>query len=141
NHVEAGYFETMATPILPGRAFDGHDTGNSPRVAIVNETLARRFWPGRETIGHRIRLDAKSGPVLEVIGVARECKYTEILERPLSYVYLPYRQNFASQMTLHVYTAIEPASLVPALRREIQVLAPDLPVLDIRTMKEMFENK
>jgi hypothetical protein len=140
NLVDAGFFETMATPILRGRTFEARDSEASPRVAIANQALVQKFWPKGDALGQRIRLRDKTGPVVEVIGIAQDAKYQDAVEQPRPYLYLPYRQEFRSRMTLFVHTAGEPTSLIPALRREVQTLGPDLPLYDVRTMKDVFES-
>ena len=82
NVVDDGYWAAMRTPVVRGRPFDGRDTASSPAVAVVNETMARRYWPQQDAIGKTLRLRDRSGPVLQVVGIARDGKYGEIAETP-----------------------------------------------------------
>ncbi len=132
------YFETMGIPIVRGRAFtedDEHDTAKTRKVAIVNETMAAKYWPGEDPIGKRLRVYTLDDPVVEVVGVARDSKYVLVFESPRPYLYLPIQRD-QSLLTLHVRTRGEPASLAPRIEREIKAMAPDMPIADLRTMNE-----
>lgn len=139
NKVEPGFFETMATPILRGRPIDNRDTEKSPRVIVVNETLARRLFPEGSAIGRHVRMYAETGPMAEIVGIARDGKYADASEPPKPYMYIPYAQDSQPRMTLFIYTAGEPAALAAPVRAEVKALDPNLLVFDIRTMHEVFE--
>jgi predicted permease len=137
--VEPGYFTTMATPILEGRAFDNGDRTGAPGVAIVNRELAQRMWPGGAVVGKRIQFGVgKRAAVVEIVGIARDGKYQAANDLPAPYIYLPYPQQFRSGMTLFVHTAGDPLSVAPALRQELQSVGPDVPAY-IHTMRETFD--
>jgi predicted permease len=137
--VQPGYFAAMATDILQGRAFDNRDRSGATTVAIVNETLARRLWPG-DAIGRQIRFGVgKRAVALEIVGIARDVKDHETVDPPAPYVYLPFPQQFRSTMTLFVHTAGDPIGFAPTLRREAQSLAADVPVYGVHTMRETFD--
>jgi predicted permease len=138
NRVGRRYFETMDIPIVRGRPFvedDEHETATTRRYAIVNETMAAKFWPGQEPIGKRFRLFNPDEPLLEVVGVARDSKYVLVFEAPRPFIYLPLERDI-SLRTLHVRTYGDPALLAPRLEREIREMAPDLPLADLRTMEQ-----
>jgi len=140
NQVSANYFETMAIPIVRGRAFikdDEREHGRTRSVAIVNETMAATYWPGEDPIGKRFQAYSVSDPMIEVVGVARDSKYVVVFEAPRPYIYLPIRRDL-SMRTLHVRAAGEPAALAPRLEREIKALAPQLPIVDLRTMNQLL---
>src|SRR5579863_228838 len=139
NKVEPGFFDTMATPILRGRAIDDRDTEKSPRVIVVNETLARRLYPDGGAIGRKVRLYAETGPMAEIVGIARDGKYEDASEAPKPYMYIPYEQDSQPRMTLFIHTAGDPAEMTAPVRAEVKRLDPDLLVFDIRTMREVFE--
>lgn len=135
--VGSRYFETVQTRLLQGRDFSETDTRESPKVVIVNETMAKRFWPGQDAIGKRIRLDDPAGEFYEVIGIAQNGKYRTIGENPRPYLYLPFNQNYASQyLTIILHTAGDPKNLVGPVRNQIRALDRQLPVFDIKTMEE-----
>ncbi len=128
-------FRSLGVTMLQGREFDAYDTEKAPRVAIVNQTLAERFWPGLSPIGKRFRF-GRGGEYVEVVGLARDGKYVLLGEQPRPYLYLPLDQQYRSPATLHVRTAGDPMSLVPALRRVLAELDPSLPIYNLRTMEE-----
>ena len=105
------------------------------KVAIINESMAARYWPGQDPIGRRFRAYNLTEPLLEIVGVARDSKYVLVFEEPRPYIYLPLVRDM-SLRTLHVRAAGEPAALAPRLEREIKDLAPDLPIADLRTMDQ-----
>jgi putative ABC transport system permease protein len=138
NHVGHGYFDVMGIPIVRGRAFtedDEHELSTTRRYAIVNETMAAKFWPGQDPIGKRFRAYNVTEPLLEVVGVARDSKYVVVFESPRIYVYLPVVRDMSIR-TLMVRAAGAPAALAPRLEREITAMAPDMPIADLRTMDE-----
>jgi predicted permease len=135
NAVEATYHRTMGVTLLQGREFDTFDTAKAPRVAIVNQTLADRLWPGQSPIGKRFRF-GRGGPLVEVVGLARDGKYVLLGEQPRPYLYLPIDQEYRSPATLHVRAAGDAMALVPGIRRVLASLDPNLPVYNIRTMDE-----
>ncbi len=139
NRIAPGFFETMATPIVRGRAIDDRDSEKSPRVVVVNETLARRMVPNGDALGRRIRLYAENGPVAQIVGIARDGKYTDLYEPPTPYIYIPYAQDFQARMTLFVWTAGDPAALTSPIREEVKAIAPDLVLFDVRAMQNVFE--
>jgi putative ABC transport system permease protein len=137
--VNEGFFETMAVPILSGRGFSESDTATSPRGAVVNEALARRYWPNQDAIGKRFRLDNNKGQEIEIVGVARQAMYLSLGEAPVEYVYLPLAQHPRPNMTLLTQSYGDAASLVPGLRDTVRQLDANLPIYDVRTMSDFFE--
>jgi predicted permease len=135
NYVEAAYHRTLGVTILEGREFSDFDLEKAPKVAIVNQTLAERFWPGQSPVGKRFRF-GRGGEFVEVVGLARDGKYVLLGEQPRPYVYVPLDQYYRSPATLHVRTAGDPLALVPALRRVLAELDPNLPIYNVRTMEE-----
>jgi predicted permease len=131
----------MRIPLLRGRSFTGLDDKNAPAVAIVNETMAEKFWPHQDPIGKRFSLKPLYGPAqnMQVVGVAANSKYGFITEDPTPLFYVPMAQNFISMQTLQVRTSVTPESLIAPVRNEIHKLAPDLPIVETSTMQEMVE--
>ncbi len=122
NIVGNGYFDLMRMPIVEGRAFDSRDTAMSAPVAIVNQELARSCGVGR-----KFRMN---GRMVEVIGVARTAKYFRLSEHPTPFLYLPYSQNYASRMVLHV----EQSGMAQAVIREIHSIDAAQPVSEVRNL-------
>jgi predicted permease len=137
NIVGPGYFSVMGIPILRGRDFDERDTreGAQP-VLVINETMARRFWPGEDPIGQLIQIGA-DGPFTEIIGVARDIKYYSLGEEPRPYVYQSFAQSYSGFSALHIRSAGDPSALVGAVRRQIAALDPVVPVRAITTFAEL----
>jgi predicted permease len=136
NVVGPGFFATLGIPLVSGRDFGEQDVEGRPLVAIVNETTVRMHFGGDNPLGRRVNLDGEQGPWREIVGVVRNSKYAALGEAPLAVAYIPVAQNHQPGMTLYVRAAVPPASLVGTLRREIQVLEPQLPVPDVLTMTE-----
>ena len=137
NHVGHEYFDTMQIPIVRGRAFtrdEEHEIPTTRRLAIVNEALAERYWPGQDPIGKRLRVYGPTEPLLEVVGVARNSKYVLVFENTRPFLYLPLERTLKLR-TLYVRGRGDPSLLVPRLEREIADLAPDLPIADLRTVR------
>src|SRR5439155_14875981 len=134
NIVGPRYFETMEIPILRGRGLSAQDREGAARVAIVNETLAERFWPWQDPIGKRLFQDNNSS--LEIIGVCKAAKYHSLTEGPTPFVYLPLLQNYTPSLTFHVRTRSAPTALVHTLRQEMLALDSALAVFDVKTMNE-----
>ncbi len=132
------YFETMGTRLRRGRDFGPGDSAGAPRVAIVNETFARRFWPDRDPIGGRLRLGMEGTPV-EVVGVAEDGKYLALTEEPRPYFFLPYHQERGGRQTLIVRAARVPVGLTAALREQVRATDPAAPVFGEMTMRQHRE--
>ena len=139
SRVSDSYFETMQTPLLEGRGFRVTDSASSPRVAVVNETLARHYWPGQNPVGKRFRLNDRNGPWVEIVGLAKDSIYISLQEGRSEFVYLPDLQNPAVRMVLLVETAAGTADLTGPLRNVVSGLDADMPVLAARTMHDFYD--
>jgi putative ABC transport system permease protein len=132
------YFRTMGIPLVRGRGFSDQDKAGAPRVAIVNETLARKHWPNEDAVGKRIRF---YGPPertgwMEIVGVVEDVRHELNLPVTPEY-YLPYAQDSWSAMVLVARTSVDPASLAAGLRQQVWAVDKDQPVFDVRTMQEV----
>jgi putative ABC transport system permease protein len=136
NVVAPGYFDTMGTRILRGRDFNDADTRTAPRVVIVSEELARRFWPDTNAVGQHIRIGPDSRTVCEIVGVARDGKYNRLAEAPDPYIYFPFSQRFAGEATVFLRAAGDERTLIAPLRHEIDALDRGVPALRIMTMTD-----
>lgn len=125
--VSPNYFRTMGIPLLRGRNFSQLDTQNAPRVAIVNEAAADRYWPGQDPIGKRFRFLGDTFS-LEVIGVARNANYLALAEAPQALFYTSLLQDYSGAATLILRTAGDPEPILPLARREVQALDRNLSV-------------
>ncbi len=134
NFIDGDYFETMQIPIVRGRSFRESDVEGAPLVAIVNETMAQRFWPNQDPIGKRFHTRATDSPLTEVVGVVKDSKYLALFESPLPYIYVPGEQSFGPMKVLQIRSSVAPETLISRLRQEIQTLDPNMPVADLQTM-------
>jgi putative ABC transport system permease protein len=151
-NVTPGYFETLQVPLLAGRYFTESDTDTSPRVIIVDERLASRFWPGTSPLGRRMwqpddvkEFTTGPGPktrFFTVVGVVKRVAVGGLVEsaddkRDGAY-YFPHAQNPDTFMTFAIRTAGDPTSVTAAVRREIAALDPEMPFYGVRTMDELM---
>ena len=143
NPVWPDYFRTMGIPLLRGRDFTLQDSEGAPGVVIVNETMARRFWPEADALGQRLSLDGARGPYLEVVGVARDSKYDELTEAPAPFFYLPRLQHSAlfPRATLLVRATEDPARMLLTLEREIHTLDANLPLEKTWTFEQYLSQR
>jgi len=136
--IDEDYFFTIGLPILTGRGFRLTDSADAPKVAVVNEMFAQRYWPGQDPIGKRFRLDSSRGPWVEIVGVAKTSKYGFVIEKPIEFVYLPFRQRPPESMFLLVRSLGDPTTLVTPLREVVRALDASMPISNIRTMDELY---
>ena len=137
--VTPDYFRTMGIALVRGRGFDSSDDEDAPGVVVVNETMARTYWPGGDAIGKRVRVWTRRGirhDLYEVVGIVRDVKYGTLWEEPQPYLYFPLAQRFFQRMNLHVLTGAPPMSVLPAVREAIRSLDDDLPLFDARPLSE-----
>jgi putative ABC transport system permease protein len=137
--IDEGYLGTMAIPILEGRGIQANDTANTPRVVVINQTMAERYWPGQDSIGKRIRLIDQAGqPWAEVVGVTADTKNNWIGEAPTPWMYLAQRQGPGMRGTLLVASTGDAVSLAPSLRDIVRNIDPNMPITGMRTMEEFY---
>jgi predicted permease len=138
--VDPGFFEALKIPLFQGRGFTRTDTSKSPKVAIINETLARQFFPGRNPLGRRF---FRSGAEpIEVVGVARDARYHNLREPPVRMVYFPYSQqapDSLERMHFVLRTARDAAALAPEIRAVMRQVAREVPVVDVNTLTEQID--
>ncbi len=136
NPVSTSYFKTMGIAILRGRPFQDSDTAKAPPVAVINQTMAGQLWPNEDPIGRRFKTYSGSKHPVEVVGIARDGKYGEVLAKPIPYFYVPLAQSYISLETLQVRTARTPGSMIRDVEQQIHELAPGLPVFGVQTMEQ-----
>jgi putative ABC transport system permease protein len=137
NTVSPGYFQTLGIPVLAGRAFTAADLDTQPMVAIINETMARRFWPGEDPLGKHI-IYARESIRVEIVGIARDVKIGGLGDKnAYNQMYVPYAQRPFLSIWL---MARGPASAGSALRREVSNIDPDQSAGEIRSMNELIAN-
>src|SRR5437868_1359521 len=136
NEVGEGYFATIGIPIITGREFNRTDDENAPPVAIVNETMAAKYWPGKDPVGQRLKVKDKW---MEVVGVAKNANYRTKLEQSTPFFYVPVRQNFFVQDNIIIRTDQSPTAIRNALGREVHALDPTLAPLDAISLQEQVD--
>ena len=136
--VDLDYFSTLGIPILAGRSFTPDDRAGSNPVAIINETMAREYWPNQDPLGKRLQLGAEK-EFLQIVGVAKTADYQTLGEAPQACIYLPLRQNFTGDMILYIRTEGDPIAALPAVRGEIRSIDPTLPIDDVRTGAKVID--
>ena len=136
NTIDENYLATMQIPLVSGRNFDTGDTASSPPVVIVNQTMAKRYWPKRLAVGGRIAIEGKS---LQVVGIVKDMKYNDVAEPPTPFFFLPFSQHYTPPMTLHIETAGDPAVFAAPVTAEIRRLDPDQPVQEVMTLHHFFQ--
>jgi predicted permease len=147
NDVGEKYFETMNIPIVAGRGFNARDTETSPRVAVINQSLARKFFPQANPIGTTFSTSgdaASKDKLIQIVGICTDTRYSTLRDEPPPLFYRPYRQIFNSSegpetLTYQVRTRLAPAAITPALRAAVQSVDADLPLVDVRTQAEQIE--
>jgi putative ABC transport system permease protein len=129
NTVSPGYFRTTGITLVRGRDFNGADTRSSPRVVIVNESLAHRFFPDQDPIGRQVTIGrAASRRDLTIVGLVRTSKYQRLQEEPRSIAYLPYRQQPHENLFTEVRLANDVPLTLEAIRREVRAIDPAVPM-------------
>jgi macrolide transport system ATP-binding/permease protein len=133
--VSPGYFDAMGIPIVQGRAFNSADTPTSPGVVIINETMARKFWPAVNPIGQHIRRSAPDGEVLEVVGIAADHKVSTVGEAPTPYLHYAHSQRPGTGQAIVARTGADAGALVQAIQRELVALEPNVLMIEHQTME------
>ena len=140
--ISPNYFSTMNIPLLSGRNVNDQDREDGPAVAVINETMARRFWPNQEPVGQRFTPGPVSGPPeawIAVVGVVKDVRQFELIAEPKPQMYLHYQQvGFFEPNDLVVKTAVDPLSLAGSVRKAVWDIDKDQPVSNIKTMDEIL---
>ena len=136
SHVSPGYFQTMEIPLVEGRVFTERDREGAPNIVVINETFARRFWPGQSAVGKRFRYSRADGQLVEVAGVVKDGKYFSLGEDPKPFFYLPLLQSYDDSTTLLVRTSNNPNAAIAMIRGEVLKLDPSMPFVEVKTLTE-----
>ena len=140
HNVRENFLEAMRIPLLQGRTFTPHDDMKSPRVAVVNQTFAAKYFPNENPIGKRFTFDTSKPDEIEIIGVARDAKYARQRDEIPPTVYSSFRQERPmSFATFEVRTSGDPAAVVAAMREAVKEIEPNLPLGAIKTQIEQAD--
>jgi predicted permease len=137
--VDEHFFDVMNIPLVAGREFQRADGANAPRVAIVNENMARQYWGGLDVVGQRFRLDGEDGPSVEIVGVARNTTYLYSGEPPFDVAYFPFRQAPVGNMTMIAWTSTSASAALEPLRAVVGRIDPNVPVFDAMTIEHFMD--
>jgi len=142
NLLSPGYFSTVGMRLQLGRDFTARDTETSPRVAIVNETMARYYFGGQNPVGKHFGIRRDTGNEIEIVGVVQDARYNTLRDKDLRMMYFPYRQDVAHiyDMALAVRTAGNSLGLPSRIRDELRSIDRSLPILKIDTMEEQLND-
>jgi predicted permease len=126
---------------MQGRGFNLHDTAASPKVALVNRALARQFFPNENPIGQTFEADAdEANSPIEIVGIAADTRYANLRSETPPTFYLPYTQALVlGRMVVEIHTQAEPGSILSQARTVVTSIDRDLPLIDVRTMKEQIQ--
>jgi len=136
NEVGEDYFVTMGIALVAGREFTRADDEKGALVAVVNETMAQRFWQGREPLGQRLQL---KGRWMQVVGIAKDSKYSSVRERATPFFFVPVRQNSLRAAILNIRTPLAPQTMATAIAREVHALDANLAPYEVITLQEQLE--
>lgn len=143
NAVGQSFFETMGVPLVAGRGFDATDTETSPKVAVINQALARKYFPDTDPVGKTFRgYGSVSEVPFQIVGVCADTRYESLRKQPPATYYVLYRQlpRTYGDMTYEVRTRVAPYSLVPSIRGAVQSVDRNIPLIGIRTQSEQIKD-
>ncbi len=149
NVVGNRFFETLGIPIVAGRGFGSQDTATSPKVAVINQTLARKRFPGQNPVGMLFRTEAHDSDGhantnpddwIRIVGISGDTRYSNLRDDPPAQFLMPYvQQKSVGGMTFEIRTWLAPEALLPALRSVVRDADPDLPLVDLRTQDQQID--
>jgi len=125
NTVDLGYFKTLGVALRRGRDFTPAIARETRPVAIINDTMAAKYWPGHDPLGRLVQFDGEPAP-REIVGIVATTKYQTLGEAPQSCLFVPLAQNYMDAMVLYVRTTGDPAAMVGTMQREVRTLAPEV---------------
>jgi predicted permease len=139
NSVGIDFFPTLGIPILAGRGFGPQDTSTSPKVGIINQSLARKRFPNANPVGKRFKADSDTSEWIQIVGICPDTRYSDLRSDPPAQFFLPYvQQPEVGTLVYQVRTNVQPSALLPALRGVVQSVDRDLPIIDFRTQREQI---
>ena len=130
------YFETLRIPLLHGRVFDENDRQTTAKVAVINEAMAKQFWPDQDAVGKRFHFFGETDLRL-VVGVVKDTVVDQIGEPPQPLAYLPVTQDYSPATTIQVRTSGPPEAVIGGVRTQIQELAPTMAITNVQTVREI----
>jgi putative ABC transport system permease protein len=143
NAVGAGHFSNLGIPLLQGREITAQDVAGSPKVAVVNESMSKTFFPNSSALGRHMKFGGGKDPLdIEIVGVVKDSHHMDVKEKPKAFVYIPYTQEeTAGELTYYVRTSQDPVVLATEVRKTVQDLDASLPIYDERTFEEQINRQ
>jgi len=139
NTVGIDFFPALGIPIVAGRGFGPQDTSTSPKVGIINQSLAHKRFPNANPIGKRFKADRETSDWIQIVGVCADTRYSDLRGDSPAQFFLPYvQQPEVGTLTYQVRTSMQPSALFPPLRSVVQSVDRDLPIIDFRTQREQI---
>ena len=141
NSVGNNFFTAMGIPMIAGRSFDAQDTATSPKVAIINQSLARKRFPNVNPVGKQFNSGNSASPWIRIVGVCADTRYQSLRDDPPPQFFLPYVQpKRVGGLNYEIRTRLSPSQLIPALRETVGKIDRDLPIVDIRTQQQQIDS-
>jgi predicted permease len=135
NSVGLGYFRMMGTRILKGRDFSSADGPSGPKVALINQIMAQRYWPNEDPVGKHLQVDGKD---CEIIGITERTTMGDIHEDPEPYMYFPFSQAAGGDGVLIIETITPPSAMIPAIRKTIHAVDSNVPIIEMLTVSQLM---
>jgi len=139
--VSANFFDVMEIPVLLGRGFTARDDATAPKVVLINDAAAKKYFPNENPIGQRFGSSAEDNSQLEIVGVIRDAKYDSVRAPAPPTMYVPYLQTRATSAIIAVRTAGDPASATGSVREAVRQVDANLPMVDVSTQLEQVERR
>jgi predicted permease len=140
--VSPGYFSALGVPLLSGREFNDGDVASRPKVAIISETMAKKYFAGRNPLGSHFAFGGGNEvkPDTEIVGVVKDMKQSHVQDPDVPYIYVPYAQrDKIREMTFYAYTQQQPLLMTTALRAQVRELDPNLPIYNVKTLEQVID--
>jgi len=139
--VSPSFFTTMEMPIVRGRGLTQQDNETAPKVVVINETAARKYFPNEDPIGMRFGTSVETSKQFEIVGIVHDAKYNSLRDAVPPTMYVDYRQGRLTNAAFEVRTAADPFALVPAIRDAVRTMDSNLPVTNVSTQVEQIETR
>jgi predicted permease len=139
--ISPAFFQVMEIPLLGGRGITDRDTETAPRVAVINEAAAKKYFPNENPVGQRFGNNPEGTSQVEIVGVVRDAKYDSVREAAPPTMYIPHLQSRPGGSMIAVRTAAEPAVVTGAVREAVRQVDPNLPMMDVSTQIEQVERR
>ena len=139
--ISPGFFETMEMPMRVGRTFSDRDDAKAPKVAIINEAAARKYFANENPIGQHIGSNLEQAGQVEIVGILRDAKYDSVRDEAPPTMYVPYLQRPLQGAVFHVRTAGDPAGAIGVIRDAMRKIDPNLPLMNVATQTETVEKR